>query len=83
MKAAVTGLPMVMAELSEVVSMAVSNHSSSDSSDLNTRVSCSSGSTSSSSSGMGPVHPDGPVVDSGCLTNLFGGSWCLAHETPV
>ena len=39
MKAAVTGLPIVMAESSEVVSMAVLNHSLSDSSELNTKVS--------------------------------------------
>ena len=39
MKAVVTGLPIVMAESSEMVSTAVLNRSSSDSQELNTRVS--------------------------------------------
>ena len=52
MKAAVTGLPMVMAESSQVVSTAVSNQSSSDSSELDTNVSWSAGLISSSSSGI-------------------------------
>ena len=54
MKAVVTGLPIVVAESSEVVSVVVLNSSSSDSSELNTKVSWSAGSgcspTSSSSS---------------------------------
>ena len=56
MKAVVTGLPIVMAESSEVVSMVVLNGSSSDSLELNTKVSWSTGSgcssTSCSSSGI-------------------------------
>ena len=50
MKAVVTGLPIVMAESSEVVSMVVLNGSSSDSLDSNTKVSWSAGSGCSSTS---------------------------------
>ena len=48
MKAVVTGLLVVMAESSEVVSTAVLNGSSSDSSELNTKVDWSAGSGCSS-----------------------------------
>ena len=42
-KAVVTGLPMMMVESSEVLSMAVLKGSSSDSLDVNTKVSWSAG----------------------------------------
>ena len=57
MKAVVTGLPIVMVESSEDVSISVLKGSSSDSLDMNTKVSWSAGSgcssiSCSSSSGM-------------------------------
>ena len=75
MKAVVTGLPIMMVESSEVVSMAVLKGSSSDSSDVNIRVSWSAGSgcssiCNSSSSGMVSNSAWGWIWQSGRLL------WC-------